>query len=355
MGWISLFFLCLTLQVSEAAELPRFLTKHSPDTLRYISMDGRYAYVQKKAGVLGMVSSFRSTDFLTDSNSNYFAVKASRFKSRIAIESVPNAFDEMSLIKNHKIFVVDYGNTQIREIGSGRGVKLHLRDEWISFYDMYEKKIMIVNLVTQKKFEIKLSKKANPFFIPEVEMVSSRAVIYSDINEQGYSAMVSFDLESLKSNIVYKSSQTATRIELCQHEGYLGVGEFPYEGVDRGSKISYIPLSNITNLAGMMSLYTSVEQDVGNMVCLPNWIYFVKTMNQDKQLNYKVTEAVKLEIKTQNIEAKTSLKAVSQLIEMDGRVLVPFRGEFFVLEGQPNLGDDTLKNAPTKEELQIDI
>jgi len=67
-----------------------------------------------------------------------------------------------------------------------------------------------------------------------------------------------------------------------------------------------------------------------------------------------VTEAVKLEIKTQNIEAKTSLKAVSQIIEMDGRVLVPFRGEFFVLEGQSNLGDDTLK-TPSKEELQIDI
>jgi hypothetical protein len=352
MGWISLFFVFISLH---AAELPRFLTKHSTDTLRYISMDGRQAYVQKKAGVLGLVSSFRSTDFLTDSNSNYFAVKASRFKNRIAIESVPNAYDEMSLIKNHKVFVADFGNTVTREIGTGRGAKLHLRDEWITYYDMYEKKIMIVNLVTQKKFEIKLSKKANPFFIPEVEMISSRGVVYSDINEQGYSAMVSFDLETLKSNIVYKSSQTATRIELCQHEGYLGIGEFPYDGVDRGSKISYVPISSVTNLSGMMSLYTSIEQDVGNMVCLPNWIYFVKTMNQDKQLNYKVTEAVKLEIKTQNIEAKTALKAVSQLIEMDGRVLVPFRGEFFVLEGSSNLGEDVLKNAPTKEELQIDI
>lgn len=352
MGWISLLWFVLTLQ---AAELPRFLTKHSPDTLRYISMDGRYAYVQKKAGVLGLVSSFRSTDFLTDSNSNYFAVKGSRFKNRIAIESVPNAYDEMSLIKNHKIFVVDYGNTTTREIGAGRGVKLHLRDEWITFFDMYEKKIMIVNLVTQKKFEIKLSKKENPFFVPEVEMVSSRAVVYSDINEQGYSAMVTFDLETLKSNIVYKSSQTATRLELCQHEGYLGVGEFPYDGVDRGSKISYIPLNDVTNLAGMVNIYTSIEQDIGNMVCLPQWIYFVKTMNQDKQLNHKVTEVVKLELKTQNIEAKTQMKAVSQIIEMDGRVLIPFRGEFFVLEGQPNLGEDTLKSAPTKEELQIDI
>lgn len=352
MAWISLILFCLSLQ---AAELPRFLTKHSPETLRYISMDGRYAYVQKKAGVLGLVSSFRSTDFLSEANTNDFAVKSSRFKLRLAIESVPNAFDEMSLIKNHKIYVVDYGNTQTREIGMGRGARLHLRDEWMTFYDMFEKKIMIVNLVTQKRFEIKLSKKANPFFIPDVEMVSSRSVVYTDINEQGFSAMVNFDLTTSSSTIMYKSSQTATRLELCQHEGYLGVGEFPYEGVDRGSKISMVPVTDSTNLAGLQTIYTSVEQDIGNMVCLPNWIYFVKTMNQDKQLNFKVTEAVKLELKTQNIEAKTSIKAVAQLIEMDGRVLIPFRGEFFVLEGQSNIGEDSLKSAPSKEELQIDI
>jgi hypothetical protein len=352
MGWISIFLICFTLH---AVDLPRFLTKHSADSLRFISMDGRYAYVQKKPGVLGMVTSFKSSDFLSESHSNYFTVKSSRFKNRITIESEPNAFDEMSLIKHHKIFVVDYGNTVVREIGLGRGAKLHLLDEWISYYQMYDKKIIIQNLVTQKKFEIKLSKKANPFFIPEVEMISSRTVIYSDINEEGYSAMILFDLENLKSNIVYKSSQTATRIELCQQEGYLGIGEFPFDGVDRGSKISYIPIKNIANLAGMTSLYTSIEQDIGNMVCLPNWIYFIKTMNQDKQLNYKVTEAVKLDIKTQNIEPKTELKAVSQLIEMDGRVLVPFRGDFFVLEGEANLSEDTLKSTSSNEELQIDI
>lgn len=352
MAWISLFFLAFTLQ---AAELPRFLTKHSPETLRYISTDGRYAYVQKRTGVLGLVSSFRSVDFLVDTNANDFLVKGSRFKNRLVIESVPNAHEEMSLVKMHKIFVVDYGNTVTREVGQGRNARLHMRDEWITFYDPIEKIIHIQNLVTQKKFEIKLSKKANPFFLPEVEMVSSKAVVYTDINEQGFAAIVSFDLTTKKSSIIYKSSQSATRIELCGHEGYLALGEFPYDGVSRGSKISMIEIGEMVNLAGYTAIYSSVEQDIGNMVCLPNVIYFVKTMNQDKQLNYKVTEAVKLDLKTQNIEARSSLKNVAQLIEMDGRVLIPFRGDFFVLEGTANLGVDVLKSAPSKEELQIDI
>lgn len=352
MRWISLLLLSFSLN---AAELPRFLTKHSPETLKFISMDGRYAYVQKKPGVLGLVSSFRSIDFLSEAQSNDFLVKSSRFKGRIAIESIPHTHEEMNLLKNHKIFVVDYGNTVTREIGKGRNAKLHFKDEWISFYDMLEKVIHIQNLVTQKKFEIKLSKKSNPFFIPDVEMISSRAVVYSDINEQGYAAMVSFDLQTLKSNIIYKSSQTATKIELCQQDDYIAMGEFPYEGVNRGSKIQIIDISEIVNLSGYKTIYSSVEQDLGNMVCLPASIYFVKTMNQDKELNYKVTEAVKLDLKTQNIEAKSSLKHVSQIVEMDGRVILPMRGEFFVLEGRSNLGDDTLKAVPTKEELQIDL
>lgn len=349
MLWISLIFLVLNI---EAAPLQKFLTKHSPETLRYISMDGRYAYVQKKAGVLGLVSSFRSVDFLSEANSNDFLVKSSRFRGRLAIESIPYAHSEISLVKNHNIFVVDFGNTITRTVGTGRNAKLHLRDEWISYYNIIDKVIHIQNLVTQKKFEIKLSKKANPFFIPEVEMISPKAVAYTDVNEAGFAALVSYDLETFKSTVVYKSTQSATRLELCKSEEYVGLGEFPYDGVIRGSKIQTIPLNSSMNLASMTTIYSSVEQDVGNMVCLPKSIYFVKTMNHDKILNHKITEAVKLDVKTENVEAKSDLKSVGQLIEMDGRVMIPFRGEFFVIEGTSNIGDETLK---AKEELQIDI
>lgn len=352
MAWISLFLLFIS---AHAAELPRFLTKHSPETLRFISMDGRYAYVQKRPGVLGMVSSFRSLDFISESAQNDFLVKASRFKQRLVIESIPNAHDEFNLIKNHRILVVDYGNTITREVGTGRGAKLHLKDEWVSYYNGYEKTLHIQNLVTQKKYDIRLSKKANPFFMPEVEMVNSSVVAYTDVNENGYSALISYDLTTQKSTIIYRSPQNATRLEMCSHENYVAVGEFPYEGVSRGSKILKIAGEGGMRSANYTTLYSSVEQDLGNMVCLADYIYFVKTMSQDKLLNFKVTEAVRLDLKTQNIEIKSELKHVAQLVEMDGRVLIPLRGEFFVLEGKFNLGEDILKSVPTKEELQLDL
>ena len=353
MLWISLLLTLIT--AGHAVELPRFLTKHSPETLRYISMDGRYAYVTKKPGVLGLVSSFRSVDFLSEPNANDFIVKATPSKSRVIIESIPNAHTEMNLVKNHKIFVVDYGNTVTREVGLGRGAKLHLKDEWITFFDVIKKVLHVQNLVTQKKYEIRLSKKPNPFFIPEAVMISSRMVAYTDINETGYSALVSYDLQTQKSVVNYKSSQSATQLELCKTDSYVALGEFPYDGVTRGSKIQYIKLTDSMNLSGFSSLYSSVEQDIGNMICRPDSIYFVKAINQDKELNYKITEAVKLDIKTQKLEVKTDLKHVAQLVEMDGRVIIPLRGEFMILEGRSNLSEDILKPVPTREELKIDI
>lgn len=352
MAWISLVFLAFSIM---AAELPKFLTKHPSDTLRYISMDGRYAYVRKKPGVLSLMTSFRSVDFLVEENDNDFLVKGSGYRGRLAIESIPDTHQQMNLVKNHTIYVVDYGNSVSRKIGSGRNARLHLRDEWITYYDNYQRSIIIQNLITQKKFEIKLSKKPNPFFLPEVLMLSSNGVVYTDINENGYAALVSYNLENGKSTVVYKSSQNGTKLEICTGEGYMALGEFPYDGALRGSKIQTVKISDQTNLSGFTTHYTSIEQDIGNMVCLPDSIYFVKTMNQDKELNFKTTEAVKLDLKTNNISARTDLKSVAHLIEIEGRVLVPFRGDFYVLEGSANIGEDTLKSVRPKEELKLDI
>jgi len=351
MALISLFFFIANIY---ANDLPRFLVKHSLEAIRYISMDGRYAYVQKKPGVLGFVNSYKSIDFISEPNRNTFLVKSSPSKQRLIIESIPNIHDEMNLFSNHSIYLVDYGNTMTRKIGQGKNANLHLNDEWISFYNMTTRVIHIKNLITQKDYKIILGEKVNPFFIPEVEMISSQTLAYTDVNAEGFAALVSYDLLSLKSTIVYKSTQSGTKLELCQSGSYLAMGEFPYDGVDRGSKILTLPLSDSMNLSGFSTSYESVEQDLGNIVCLPSSIYFLKAFNQDKFLNHKVTEAVKLDIKTKSIEQRTHLRNVSQIIEMDGRVLVPFRGDFFVLEGQSNIGVDILQPVPN-EELEIDI
>lgn len=353
MVWISLFILSFNLF---AKELPKFLTKHPLDSIRYITLDGRYAYLQKKQGVLGMVSSFRSIDFISDNSQSDFLVKDSRFKRRLVIETIPEYQKEYNVFKNHKISVIEWGKTQLKEIGQGRGSRLHMDDEWITYYDTMEKVINIQNILTQKKFQIKLSPKTSPYFMPEVEMVSADTIVYTDSNDKGFSALIQYNLVTQKSNILYKSTQNGTRMELCQAKGYLAIGEFPYDDIARSSKIMQIPISGSTNLAGYSTLYSSTDVDLGNIICSEKAIYFVKTLTHVKKINHKVTEAVRLDLKTTKIQTITDLGVVTQLISMDGRILIPYRGEFYVLEGTANLTDDKLQ-APSQgtEELPLEI
>jgi hypothetical protein len=355
MVWISLFIALL--DFSYAKELPRLLTKHSMDSIRFITGDGRYTYVEKRPGVMGLVSSFRSVDFLSEPSTTNFIMTGTSSQTRLALEAISFHHNDNNLMKMNKILVLDWGDTVTKEMGIGVNAKLHRQDEWISFYRPEDRTIIIKNVVTLKSYEIKLSFKISPFFWPEVEMVNSETVVYTDVNEKGIAALVQQNLITKKATVIYKSPLTATRLELCQAKDYLAVGEFPYEGVTRGSSISTIKLSGGVNLSGLSNIYKSVEQDIGNMVCLDKSIYFVKTMQQDKKTFSKLTEAVKLDLDSGKLEVKTELQAVAQLIHMDDRVLVPFRGDFFVLEGQSNLSTDVLKNAPgnSSEELPLDL
>ncbi len=347
MAWINILIITLSLW---AKDLPKFLTKHSLDSIRYISLDGQFAYLQKKQGVLGLVNSLRSVDFISETSVSDFLVRDSRFKQRLIIEVIPQAHQEMNFIRNHKILVVDWGKTQTKEIGFGKNARLHLNDEWISYYDATERTIYLQNVITQKKFQIKLSPKLSPFYNPEVEMVSQDTVVYTDINEKGFVGLVQFNLVTQKSLVLYKASQTGTRIELCQQKDYLAFGEFPHDDLNRSSKILQIKLSATTNLAGFSTLYSSTDSDLGHMVCLENHIYFIKTLTQLRKINFKQTEAVKLDLKTTQLQTVSELGTVNQIIAMDGRVLIPYRGEFFVIEGGSNLTDDRLKAPVTKEE-----
>ena len=354
---INLFLLILSASAAEPkAQGPeKLLTKHAVDAIRYIDGDGRVAYVRKRPGVLGIVSSFRSEEFVTDSPQSDFLVTATSLKRKVIVEIIKGQHTAFNIMKSNKLMVFNWGETKGKEVGSGMSSRLHMADEWLSFYQPEKQSFLIKNLVTEKEYEIKLSAKANAYFIPDITMIASDLVVYTDINDQGFAAVISYNLLTKKSQVLHKASQVGTRAELCQADNYLAVGEFPYEGVNRGSKILHIPVLSTFNLGGFTTVYESSEQDLGNMVCMNDGIYFIKTVNQNSLLGIKTTDAVKLNIKTSQLTQKSNLGTVSQLINMDGRVLLPHRGSFYVLEGEYNLSSETLKGPNRKEELPLDL
>lgn len=347
---LSRYLLPFLLISTASAEAPKLLTKHAVNSIRYISMDGRVAYVNKRPGVLAIVGFFRSKDFLTEAQTSDFIVYASKERVRTLIEVVPFVHTEYNLLKNHKILVAKYGDASTKEVGQGQLARLHLADEWMSYYRPKEREIVIQNLVTEKKYTILLSPKPTTFFSPEVVMINGETVVYTDVNDKGLAGIIAYNLKTSQSTVVYKASQTGTRMELCQGEGYLAAGEFPYDGVTRKSQIITMKTSSASNLLSYETLYSSLDQDLGNMACSDRAVYFVKTLSQDKKVGLKKTEVAEIELKSGKVKIRTDLSYVSHVLNMDGRILAPFRGEFYVLEGESNLATDQLKSSKDGEE-----
>lgn len=339
-----LISLLLLSSLSFAQKLPRLLTKHAPDTLRYISADGNTSYVKKNNGVLSLVVGYRNSDFISEETYSDFLVTDSASNVRIAIEVIPGHHRSLNINKLHKILVTRKGMDKPTEIGQGRYPQLHMGDEWISFYRPDSGQITLKNIITSKEFKITLSKKSNPFFFPSYVMSSSSHLVYSDINDSGFAQLNLFDLTASKSQTLLKADQPGTYFELCQNEQYFAVGEFPYPGIQRGSRILTYTKSG-GKPAGYTTLYSSNDADLGNMVCAKDSVYFIKSTGFDSQLITHKTEAAKINLATKKLEVKSNLGGVSKLLQMDGRVLLPYRENLFVLEGSSDIGEDTLQKV----------
>lgn len=354
-----LLLIFFTAAAPAAPRLPRFLTKQSIENIRFIDSTGRYTYYQKKPGVLNLSTNFRNQDFVTVDSNSAFIMSGSRDSQKIILETIPNYHTEPNLLKNHKISVLTMGNVAMTDIGEGRNPRLHLNDEWITWFMPYEKTIHVQQIKTKKNAEIKLSNKINPFFQPQMVLLNPETLVYTDMNEQGYEAILSTNISTKKTQVIYKTPRLGNRLEICSHKGYIAYGEFPYTDTKSFSKISISKNSQGYSLNNFIAIYQSSDNDIGRMVCLENSIYFVKTTEHDKKLGLKKTEAAQINLTNNQVIIKSDLEQVSQIINMDGRILIPLRENVYVLEGLNNLGEDSLKSPEAgnnkSEDLKIGL
>lgn len=339
-----IFFGFVSITANARIDLPQFAAKQALENIRFVSQDGRFTYTQKRSGALTLSTSFKSNDVIESPPGSNYYVTASSARKKMLVEVEAAWHQVLDLTKLNDIYVGTFNGSQFALIGKGRATRLHLDDEWATWYDPKEKVIHVHFLKSSERHHIiRLGKKHNPFYTPEVIMLNPETVLYTDINDKGFAALLAWNLVEKRMTIVRKAEQSGTRMELCQLGKYAALGEFSYEDANRGSHIQVMAWKSNPNLTGFTTLYRVSDNDIGNMICAEGKIWFVKTMSEDRKLNTKVTEAVTLELATGKITQKSELERVTQLIEMDGRVLIPFREDTFVLEGNPGSKADILK------------
>jgi hypothetical protein len=359
-----LYFCCLPWWCSGKSLLPVIATKQDIENLRYISLDGKYTYFQRKSGEFILSSSYDTFELIKEKSGTQFLVTSSAAHRRILISAVPHWHNQINSRLMGKIFVAALGEKKAREIARGHSPKLHLQDSWASFYDPSTQEINFLNLDNLiTNFKIKLKNTINPYFIPEVVMLNENTVLYSDINLQGVQGIIQLSRRENKTQVMFKSPSEKERLELCLNDTYLYIGQWGNDKTLPGSALFQFERKNLS-FQKNNSIYESSLNDLGSLICelVTQQVVFIKNttvLNGKESFEVAVLklkgvtteEAVTWNI--HNVPDAPSLPGgtlalisdvgqAGQIINMDGRILLPFQGQYYLLNGKNDQDKDIL-------------
>jgi hypothetical protein len=319
-------------------------TNQDPSKIRFLSHNGKFTYYQKRTGELMLSSNFNIKGVLKDKPGTQYIIYSSPFKKKLIIEK-NNSFQLIqNLKKNKELFVINFGGNTPLYVGKGQSPQIHLKDQWISFFNSYKKIITFKNIHSSKLvFNIKISNKINPFFIPYKEILHKSSILYTDLNKKGFSGLIHYDLLEKKSSIIYKAKNQNKKIEICVNNNFVFVGVFPMDLKEKESIIFFQKIDNFSK-ENFKTLYESKTSDIGNIVCKfdKKNIFFVKNIKKDGRKDS--FEIAKLRIKEKKLSIISDLDILTQIIVMDGKLLTIKDGEFYLLEGKNNLSSKEFLN-----------
>jgi hypothetical protein len=347
---ICLLFLTIgtlySLEVLGKSVLPKLKTKQSILNIRYLSNDGKTTYFQNGSGEFFHSKNFKNKKLLSLKKRSHFLTFVSQTKKRIAVEVDQSFHDNLNFNKLNDIYVGEFDGKELYNLGKGISPKLHLQDKWLSFFNPINKEITFTNLENPKeKVNLVLMNKVNPYFRP-ITAVVGELLLYSDINKKGYSAIMSYNRVTKQFAPILKTKAPGMKVEICFLNNVMVIGEFSLYDLNRGGSISVIDTFSDPKLAAPQIVYSSSLSDIGNLRCQMSEkkVFFIKSLQEDLRINYRISEVVSLDIGTGAVKLRSDLKKVTQILKLDDRLLIPMRGDFYVVSGQSGLENTNFLN-----------
>ena len=214
--------------------------------------------------------------------------------------------------------------------------QLHLDDNWASYFDPSTDTLHFQNLESQNlEFKVKVRNFRDPYFTPDVIMTNEKTVLYTDINNKGVPAILKYDRNEKNVTVLLKSAMATQRLDFCQNASNIFIMEFGVKESNRGTVITQIIKENL-NIDNANVIYQSRYNDLGSLICKnQNELYFVK--NTYEKTGRRTSEAARLNLKNKSVEILSDLKFVSHIMRFDESLLIPLKGEYYVLKGKSNL------------------
>tara|TARA_R110000868_G_scaffold296349_6_gene556611 strand:- start:647 stop:1687 length:1041 start_codon:yes stop_codon:yes gene_type:complete len=321
------------------AKLPILATKQDVTNIRYLTRDGKYTYYQRRSGDLLLGTNYNVSEVLKSDMGTHYTIASVPQSQWIVINQIKHMHRSYDPRLVGNIFRNKKGQTSTTELGSGTNPEIHLNGSWVSFYEPYTRLIIFKSLDNpQIGFNIQTASKLNPYFFPTVVMSDEQTALYVDMNEKGESALIRFNRIDGKSKVLYKNEGVSRRLEVCHTNGKSYLGAFPYQQADAASEIWELDQDK----GPTKPIYSSSMPDIGHMVCdhTEGKIYFSKAFKQGKAYRHDIYA---LDITSGESESISDFRYATQLINMDGLLLIPFQGKYYVpLEQKQAEVKDTL-------------
>lgn len=331
--------LILTLS-THANKLIEFETKQAVNNLRYVSSDGKVTYYQNRSGNFSFSSNYKNSVIFKNPKNTQYSVFASSIKKKILLTIDKTYYTKMDFNELKDIYILDYGKTNAKKIGKGVSPKLHLEDNFVSFYNPKSLMFTLYNTKQKTKKEFKVFNTKAPFFRPDMSLITSNETLFNDLNESDEAAILNYSFISKKYKPVFKSKFKSAKLEFCLQKKKVIVLEVSSNNLKPQTNIYTIDLFNNQNYKKKNLIYSSILNDVGNLICREDSLYFIKTIDHNAKLNSKKTDIAKINIKTNILKRFESDLNPTQILEMDELILTLKNGKYYIVKGNNN----TVKN-----------
>ncbi len=342
--------LILTFFLGQSAQakivLPELLAKQAVNNIRFLSQDGKFTYYQKRSGSLLFSSNYKVAELIQGQIGTQYTVIGTPARKKVVVMQHENYHTFYSIRGKEKIYLLDFGGTNPKEVGQGSAATLHLNDSWLSYYDYYTKILTFENTANAGlQFSIKLNNRINPYFTPQVLMSDDNTIYYTDLGENGAVGLLEFKRNTGKAELLFKGTTPMVKAEICLHDNHLVLGLFGINFSKDGTSISRVPLP-LTDFKKRESLYNSPVNDFGQLVCdfSKDNITFIKNFGSNDQIS---TDLVDLNPSTKAIKLLSEMKTITSVINMDGTLLALDKGKYYIVKGTIDYKNiDSLKALP---------
>jgi hypothetical protein len=326
--------------------LPELLAKQAVGNIRFLSQDGKFTYYQKRSGSLLYSTNYKVVEMIKGQIGTQYTMIGTNARKKIIVMQNETFHTFYALRAQEKIFLLNFGDTTLREVGMGSAAALHLNDSWVSYYDYYSKVISFVNTTNAAlKFTIKLNNKINPYFTPQVVMGDENTIYYTDLSETGAVGLLQYQRNVNKAEIIFKANTPMLKAEICLNNDSLIMGLFGINYSKEGTTI-YKAALPIADFAKRETIYNSTVNDVGQMVCdfSKENITFIKNFSSNERYS---TDLVDLNTTTKSITLLSEMKTITSVVNMDGTLLALDKGKYFIVKGNTDYKNiDSLKSLP---------